>query len=247
MFITRELVDYIDSHYRTIATRASRGLMGHSMGGYGTFRLGMKYPEVYSSIYAMSSCCLMNNPQPPGAGRGGAGRGEDAKKEAPKQAPPTAANNDGKQDAKGTGGRGGRGGGFGNVNYAEAAAWSPNPGKGPLFFDVPNDNGQYNAEAAAEWVANSPLAFAAQYLPALRSFKAIAMDVGLQDGLAASNRQMDALLTQLGIQHTFETYEGDHTNHVRDRFEQKVMPFFTANLSFVPAKNQPKDVSSTKR
>ena len=58
--------------------------------------------------------------------------------------------------------------------------------------------------------------------------------------------QMDALLTQLGVQHTFETYEGDHTNHVRDRFEQKVMPFFTANLSFVPAKNQPKDVSSAK-
>ncbi len=239
-FITQELVEYIDTHYRTIATRASRGLMGHSMGGYGTFRLAMKYPDVYSSIYAMSSCCLMNNPQPPGAGRGGAGRG-DGKQGAPKQAPPAAA--DGKQNAKQTGGRGGRGGGFGNVQYAEAAAWSANPEKPPLFFDLPNDNGQFNAEAAAEWVANSPLAFAGQYLPALRSFKAIAMDVGLQDGLAGSNMQMDALLTQLGIKHTFETYEGDHTNHVRDRVEQKVMPFFTANLSFVPAKNQPKVIS----
>lgn len=236
-FITKELVDYIDTHYRTIPTRASRGLMGHSMGGYGTFRLAMKYPDVYSSIYAMSSCCLMNNPQPPGAGRGGAGRGTAGRGDA--KGPGPAANN-GKQTGRG---RGGRGGGFGNVQYAEAAAWSPNPEKPPLFFDLPNDNGKFDQEAAAEWVANSPLAFAAQYLPALRSFKAIAMDVGLQDTLAGSNMQMDALLTQFGIKHTFETYEGDHTNHVRDRFEQKVLPFFTENLSFVPAKNQPKVVS----
>jgi enterochelin esterase-like enzyme len=37
-FVTRELVTYVDGHYRTIASRASRGLAGHSMGGYGTFR-----------------------------------------------------------------------------------------------------------------------------------------------------------------------------------------------------------------
>jgi S-formylglutathione hydrolase len=48
------------------------------------------------------------------------------------------------------------------------------------------------------------------------------------------------MLTQFDITHTFETYEGDHTNHVKDRVEQKVMPFFTSNLSFVPAKDQPK-------
>ena len=37
-FITKDLVNYIDSHYRTIADRDSRGLAGHSMGGYGTWR-----------------------------------------------------------------------------------------------------------------------------------------------------------------------------------------------------------------
>src|SRR5262245_53526165 len=35
-FIARDLVAYVDSHYRTIASRAGRGLAGHSMGGYGT-------------------------------------------------------------------------------------------------------------------------------------------------------------------------------------------------------------------
>jgi len=33
-FIATDLVGYIDSHYRTIANRDSRGLSGHSMGGY---------------------------------------------------------------------------------------------------------------------------------------------------------------------------------------------------------------------
>jgi enterochelin esterase-like enzyme len=60
-YITEDLIGYIDGHYRTIANRESRGLAGHSMGGYGTLRIAMKYPEVYAAIYPMSSCCLMNN------------------------------------------------------------------------------------------------------------------------------------------------------------------------------------------
>jgi enterochelin esterase-like enzyme len=60
-FIASDLVKYVDTHFRTLASRDSRGLSGFSMGGYGTLRIAMKRPEVFSSIYAMSSCCL----QPP--------------------------------------------------------------------------------------------------------------------------------------------------------------------------------------
>ena len=63
-YITKDLVGYIDSHYRTIPNRASRGLAGHSMGGYGTMRIGMKYPEVFSAIYALSPCCMIPNMKP---------------------------------------------------------------------------------------------------------------------------------------------------------------------------------------
>jgi S-formylglutathione hydrolase FrmB len=72
-FMAEDLVKYIDTHYRTIATRESRGLGGHSMGGYGTVRIGMKRPDVYSSLYIMSACCLMNDPTPRGGGPGRAG------------------------------------------------------------------------------------------------------------------------------------------------------------------------------
>ena len=58
------------------------------------------------------------------------------------------------------------------------------------------------------------------------------VDVGTQDGLAASNRQLDENLQKLGLAHTFETYEGDHNNRVPVRIEQSVLPFFSKNLSF---------------
>lgn len=57
-FIAEDLVAYIDSHYRTLAKRISRGLAGQSMGGYGALSIGMKRPDVFSSIYLMSACCL---------------------------------------------------------------------------------------------------------------------------------------------------------------------------------------------
>jgi S-formylglutathione hydrolase len=214
-FITQELVSYIDSHYRTLANRDSRGLAGHSMGGYGTLRLAMKYPEVFSSIYAMSSCCLMNNP--------GAARGPAATKQPPPEANSENANND---KAKKKGGAARR-----NATFAEAAAWSPNPANPPQFFDLPTKDGQVQPAIAAKWVANSPLAMVPQYVTSLKKLHAIAMDLGLQDGLLATNQEMDQSLTQLGVTHTFETYEGDHTSRVKERFETQVLPFFSNRLA----------------
>ena len=57
-FIAHDVVAYIDAHYRTIPERESRGLVGHSMGGYGASRIGMKHPDVFGSLYIMSPCCL---------------------------------------------------------------------------------------------------------------------------------------------------------------------------------------------
>jgi S-formylglutathione hydrolase FrmB len=200
-FIAEELVAYIDSHYRTVANRASRGLAGHSMGGYGALRIGMKYPGVFSTLYPMSSCCLMNNPNSPLGG---------------------AVATTGKAKGKAGGG----------TTPALAAAWSPNPQNPPTFYDLPVQDGEYRPEIGAKWYANSPLAMVDQYWSHLKKYKAIMMDIGLQDGLIAGNRDMDAALTRLGIPHTFETYEGDHTNRVRERFETRLLPFFSQQLEF---------------
>ncbi len=220
-FVAEDLVSYIDGHYRTIPDRMSRGLGGHSMGGYGTVRIGMKRPDVFSSLYIMSACCLLTNPYEQ-ANRGAApARGEAGQRGAEAQ----------------RGGRGaGRGNGFANAASAQAAAWASNPNNPPKYFDLPTKDGVVQPLIAAKFLANSPLVMIDQYVTNLKKYHAIMGDVGTQDTLAASNRQMDEVFTTLGIKHTFETYEGDHTNHVKDRFEQKVLPFFSNNLSFTAAK-----------
>jgi S-formylglutathione hydrolase FrmB len=208
-FIARELVEFIDANYRTVPERASRGLAGHSMGGYGTLRIGMKHPEVFGALYAASSCCLMN--QAPGAGRGAA--------------PPAPV-----------GGRGappGRGGGasFADAPKAQAAAWASNPANAPDYFDLPATSGDRATLVAARWPANSPLVMVGQYVPALKSFDgAIVIDVGDQDPLGAATVPLDAELTRLGVLHQFELYQGDHMNQVPSRFVSEVLPFFSAEL-----------------
>src|SRR5215831_6027251 len=64
-YVAHDVVSYVDSHYRTIAARESRGLVGHSMGGYGATRIGMKHADVFGSLYIMSPCCLSPRPAGP--------------------------------------------------------------------------------------------------------------------------------------------------------------------------------------
>jgi enterochelin esterase-like enzyme len=61
-FIAHDVVSHIDAHYRTLPQRRSRGLAGHSMGGYGTTRIGMKHADVFSSLYIMSPGGLSPRP-----------------------------------------------------------------------------------------------------------------------------------------------------------------------------------------
>jgi len=69
-----------------------------------------------------------------------------------------------------------------------------------------------------------------QFVPALQQYKAIMLDVGDKDGLAATNTQLDAALTRLGITHGYEIYDGDHGNRIGERFVSKLLPFFALHL-----------------
>src|SRR4051812_30417386 len=54
-FVTQELVNEIDSRYRTIATREGRAIAGLSIGGFGAMVLGLHHPDTYSAIGAFSA------------------------------------------------------------------------------------------------------------------------------------------------------------------------------------------------
>jgi S-formylglutathione hydrolase FrmB len=45
-----ELLPYVDSHYRTLGTRAGRVIMGFSMGGFGALKFAAKYPDRFAAV-----------------------------------------------------------------------------------------------------------------------------------------------------------------------------------------------------
>jgi len=203
-WIAKDLVSYIDGHYRTLAKREGRGLSGHSMGGYGTLRIGMKYPQVFGALYAMSSAVLLEAPS-----------AESIRKERVRMAEGI------KPEPRS----------FVNGVEAQASAWAPNPQNPPYFFDLPFDaDGKPVPLIAEKWSANSPLITVDQNVPALKSFRAIAMDVGDEDGLSKSNTQLSETLKRLGVSHEYEIYQGTHGNRVGARFTGNVLPFFARHL-----------------
>jgi enterochelin esterase-like enzyme len=171
-FISHDLVAYIDAHYRTIRDRLSRGLVGHSMGGYGATRIGMKHADVFGSLYIMSPCCL--SPRAPGA----------ANLELEKTLEAVKTPEDSAKLPF-----------FPRVLLANAAAWSPDPKNPPLYLDLPTKQGEPQPEVWAKWTANAPLAFIDQYIGNLRQYRAIAIDVGDQDVYASIPPDCTTFLT----------------------------------------------------
>lgn len=206
-FIAHDLVAYIDSHYRTIPNRTSRGLVGHSMGGYGASRIGMKHADVFGALYIMSPCCLSARP---------AGNPEMEKKLETVKTPEDSA----KLSF------------FERAQLASAAAWSPDPKNPPLYLDLPFKDGVAQADVLAKWAANAPLAFVDQYVRSLRRYRAIALDVGDQDRLRTDTEKLHQILDNYGIPNGFEIYHGTHTSAIADRFQNHVMTFFSRNLCF---------------
>ena len=203
-FVAKDLVAFIDSKYRTIASREGRGLAGHSMGGYGTWVVGMTYPEVFDSIWAQSACCV------------------SPRTETVESAKAMAAVPIETVDKAGFGMRAG---------LASAVAWAPNPNNPPYFVDFPvNAEGEIDPLVIAKWAANSPLAMVSSRVGALKSFDAIGADVGDKDGLVTDDTMIHEELEKFGIAHEWAIYEGDHVNKIGERFAGVVLPFFAKHL-----------------
>jgi enterochelin esterase-like enzyme len=209
-FISRDVVSYIDAHYRTIPNRLSRGLVGHSMGGYGATRIGMKHADVFGSLYIMSPCCL-----------------------SPRQAGPANAEMEKTLEAVETPEDSAKLPFGARAQLAAAAAWSPNPKNPPLYLDLARKAGEPQPDVLAKWAANAPLAFIDQYIGNLRRYRAISLDVGDKDGLRVDTGKLHDVLDKYGIANSFELYQGTHTSAVAIRFQNYVLPFFSKNLCFV--------------
>jgi enterochelin esterase-like enzyme len=215
-FIVRDLVGYVDARYRTLARPESRGVAGHSMGGYGAIKLAMKHPHVFSAAYALSPACLA------WAGDLTADNPAWAKALALKR-PEDRAEDD-----------------FYSLAFlAMATSFSPNPERPPFFADWPfvaTEGGLKVDEVAhAKWSAEFPVPLLERYSGNVARLRGLRFDVGKGDQFShipAGCRLLSRALTERGISHSFEEYDGDHNSRIWERLWTKVMPFFSETLSF---------------
>ena len=222
-FILRDLVSHVDSHYRTVPRPESRGIAGHSMGGYAAIMMGMKHPEIFSAVYAMSPCCL--------------GMEADFTSINPTWHAALAAKSKNAKEQFATDPQSLEQF-WVDVFLSLAAALSPNPDHGPFFLDLPyreqNGNLVPDEPAWTEWQEKMPLEIVSNYGTNLLQLRGLFIDYGMEDDfthIPATARLFSEKLDRLGIPHILASYRGDHSDHIRERLETSALPFFSRVLA----------------
>ena len=216
-YIVRDVVGYVDAHYRTIPAPESRGIGGQSMGGYGALMLGFKHPEVFSNVYAMSPCCTVLQDD----------FGPSSQFWANVPQVKTADELSGMLETK-----------FLLVVFvAMDAAFSPDPENRPLLGDPPFRSQRKHLVpdpvALSKFQEHMVVNAIPGLIPKIYALKGIYIDYGAEDEFShipVGAREVSTQLARSGIPHVLETYEGTHGDHVRERIEVSVLPWFSKQL-----------------
>jgi S-formylglutathione hydrolase FrmB len=75
-FFMKEFMPQMERKYRAEGTRATRGITGISMGGYGALRLAFKYPNEFAAVSAQMPALMTDIPQNLSAGGPGSPTGK---------------------------------------------------------------------------------------------------------------------------------------------------------------------------
>jgi S-formylglutathione hydrolase len=212
-FKVKDLVSYVDGKFRTLKKSESRGIGGHSMGGYGAITLGMKHPEVFSTVYGINPALM--------------GWGGDFMPNSPnfsnilkiKSVEELMKTNDL----------------YTMATVTLAQAFSPNPNNPPFFADFPLamvDGKLQPTPAYPKWEANFPVNMVKAYRSNLLRLRGLRFDSGYEDEfkfIPVNSRALSAELTKNGVEHIFEEYNGDHRNRMwsrKGRLYNEILPYF---------------------
>ena len=217
-FISRDLVRYIDAEYRTLVNAESRGIMGHSMGGHGAIRMGLQHPELFSVVYGLNPSMM---------GWGGDVSPENPAFEVLLTTPDPSPH-------------------FETNFYVPAIigvsqAFSPNPDNPPFFANYPFKivQGEIEPEpgAFAHWEANFPINMIEAYLARSMVLSGLRFDSAFTDEfthIPPTTKAFSEALTEKGVPHVFEMYNGDHRNRLwgeGGRLYTEVLPYFSRLLT----------------
>jgi S-formylglutathione hydrolase len=216
-YVTRDVVNFVDSNYRTIAAPEARGISGHSMGGYGSLMLSFKHPDVFGDVYAMSPCCTILDAD------FGPSNALWAKTTQIKSADELKGLLKDEFDLV--------------VFVAMDAAFAPDTDNRPMLGDPPfrEHDGALVPDPAvlAKFQQNMVANVVPVLLPKIRQLKGIYIEYGAEDEynhIPPGARALSAQLANSGVPHIIEVYEGTHGNHVIRRVEERMLPWFSKQL-----------------
>ncbi|MDQ3688235.1 MAG: alpha/beta fold hydrolase [Acidobacteriota bacterium] len=221
-YVIRDVVAHMDANYRTLSRSSSRGIVGHSMGGYGAVAVGMRHPEVFSAVYALSPCCL--------------GLEGDFKEANPvwKHVGSVTSKDQLPGEPKSLDDF------YTKVYAALSAAFSPNASHAPLYSDFlyqeRNGKLERNEAVAAKWQSKMPLYTVEENKQNLLSLRGLFVDYGQKEEFShirLATSLFSKALAERGIPHVFEVYEGGtHSSKIKERLETRVFGFFSDRLDF---------------
>jgi len=216
-YVSQELVAKVDSTYRTLANRDSRGIMGCSMGGLGSLHLALKYPGVYGVAAPMSGLQLYE-PELHAIW-------EDARS---LYREPSDLEDLASLDITA------------RAVAALAAVAAPNPSNPPFFFHMPFKMVNGKAETDPQvlrkveslGVTNDIRTYVAQPVRLNGLLIYIDTEKGADPASAQAYLEragsFDRLLSELGLQHEFIVVEAEHCNYD----VTPILLFMDAHLAF---------------
>jgi S-formylglutathione hydrolase FrmB len=199
-YIADDIVGYIDSHYRTIANKNSRMILGHSMGGAGALLIGTDRTDVFSAMGSLSGGPI--SPSPGALAYYGTLIKAEVEKTADKVIRPTD-------------------GWMTKLFFAISSGYSPNPNNPPYYVDFPYDPVTFEPIPAVfdRWSQKYPIALIQSHVAQLKAMQGIYFDIGDKDdfGNNYDADQYKSALDAAGIPYHYEFFVGTHDNHVNQR------------------------------
>jgi S-formylglutathione hydrolase FrmB len=223
-YLTRELIPFIDSEFRTLAAREHRGCFGKSSGGYGALLHGMKYAKYWGAIASHSGDAyfdfIYRSDWPNTLTQ--LARFRDPKLKPGAWQAPAQANNAGLDD-----GRirafldyAGKREHLNNnemhclMNLCMAATYDPDP-SAPNGFRVPFDldTGEIITARWRKWARHDPINLVGKYKANLSTLAGIYIDCGWRDQyhIQYGSRIISQRLSEQGLKHRYEEFDGTHS------------------------------------
>jgi len=193
-YVVEDVVGYVDDHFRTIADRPFRLLLGHSMGGYGAMRLALRHPDRFGAAGSCAGALDMDASSMLAQWPLIEGEVDPDELGTPYDYDPA----DGQMSM---------------VYFARSGAFSPNLDHPPHLVDFPfTELGDVDLEVLPRWQANNLATFAEELVGAGAVRPCLWFDCGEHDELLERplNGAFAAALDALGIPYVYEHHEGGH-------------------------------------